>query len=120
MTEDRKSETPGMSELSAKFVDEAEDPVVLLGQRWEEVGAERAQLKNRDDENPKHPDAIEDARLRDVQRDIEESIANAPTHTAAGIVAKLRQIQRDDEDFDGMSSWRPAAFRTALEALEHR
>ena len=76
---------------------------------------ERDQLKNRD--NPKHPDALEDRRLHDVQLDLEESIADTPTHTAAGVAAKLRQIQRDDEVFDGMSAWRPAAFRTALEAL---
>ncbi len=49
MTEDRKAKTPGMSEVSAKFVDEAEaaagappssasvseDPVLALKREWE-------------------------------------------------------------------------------------
>jgi hypothetical protein len=94
-----------------------EDPVVLLRRQWKNVMAERDQLKNRDGDNPKHPDVLEDERLHDVQLDIEDSIADTPTHTAVGIAVKLRQLQRDDEVFDGMSSWRPAAFRMALEAL---
>ena len=93
-----------------------EDPVVLLRQQWENLRAERDQLKNRDEKD--HPDVIEDERLRSEEREIEESIANTPVHTAAGIAVKLQQIERDDEVFDGMSSWRPAAFRTALEALD--
>ena len=109
-----------MTEVSAKFIDEAEAPtdaVVALRQRWENVMGDRAQLKNRDNKNPQHPDVLEDKRLHDIQLDIEKSIANTPTHTAAGIAAKLQQLQRDDEGFDGMSSWRPVAFRTALAAL---
>ncbi len=124
MTEYRKPETPGMAEVSAKFVDEAkaaapepEDAVVVLRQRWEKVRGERAELKNRDDKNPEHPDVLEDERLHDVQVDIEESIASTPTHTAAGVVAKLLQLQRNETEFDGDASWRPAAFSTALEAL---
>ncbi len=98
-------------------VTEPEDAVVALRQRWENVMVERGQLKNRDDTDPKHPDVIEDARLHDVQLGIEESIANTPTYTAAGVVAKLRQLQRNETQFDGDAPWRPAAFMTALEAL---
>ena len=94
-----------------------EDAVILFEQRWNKIEAERTQLKNRDDGGPKHPDVIEDERLHDIQLGIKESIANTPTHTAAGVAVKLKQLQRDDEDFDGMSSWRPATFRTVLEAL---
>ena len=99
-------------------VTEPEDAVVALRQRWEGVRAERDQLKIRDDNDSNDPGLQEDGRLHGVQRNIEESIANTPTHTAAGVAVKLRQLQRDDEIFDGMSSWRPAAFRTALEALD--
>ena len=94
-----------------------DDAAVLLEQRWNEIEAERTQLKNRDDGGPKHPDVIEDERLHDIQLGIKESIAATPTHTAAGVAVKLKQLQRDDEEFDGMSNWRPAAFSTAIEAL---
>ncbi len=77
---------------------------------------ERDQLKSGDDD-PKHPDMIEDERLFHAQIDIEDSIADTPTHTAAGVAAKLLQLQRNETEFDGDAPWRPAAFRTALEAL---
>ncbi len=136
MTEDHKSEALGMSEAeaataappsSASAPDdpmlalraEREDAVVVLRQRWENVRVERAraQLEIRDDNNPKDPGLIEDERLFKVQIDIEDSIASTPTHTAAGIVAKLLQLQRNETEFDGDAPWRPAAFRTALDAL---
>ena len=127
MTDERKPETPGMSEASAKFVDEAkaaaapepEDAVVVLRQRWEKVRGERAELKNRDDKNPKHPDVLEDKRLHDVQLDLEKSIASTRTHTAAGVIAKLLQLQRNETEFDvagepllpGRENGRPVFWR---------
>ncbi len=81
--------------------------------------AERAQLKGRDSDDPKHPDVLEDERLHDVQLSIEDSIADTPTYTAAGVAVKLRQIERNETVFDGDAPWRPTAFRTVQEALAY-
>ncbi len=106
MTEDRKPETPGVSEASAKFVDEAEaataapppsasepdDPLITLGEQWKEAYGNWLNGRPADDAPQEEIIAGEERKLElgKIAWGIEDQAAKVPAQSVAGVLAQLR------------------------------
>ena len=106
MTEDRKPETPGVSEASAKFVDEAEaataapppsasetdDPLIALGQQWKEAYDNwQARIPTAgSDEEWTVQDDERSTTLGKIAWGIEDQAADIPAQSVDGVLVQLR------------------------------